>query len=267
MDYKLHDNGWIVEIDIDLRTIEKNDAKKISDLCKKYPVVIARKQKLTPKEEYAFLKLFPLLPTEDNLYLKSDDYKRIVVPDTDGYLIRVTGAKDEYGNDIGTFSMSGGTPWHSDNPYPHPQRIITYLYAVQGSEGSVTLWSNTKLAFDNLESELKEKLKKAYIKVDKYSPTGHETEEYLPVYDENRPGKYLIPFFQINHFKDMPENESADLKVFLNDFFVQENFVYSHKWEDGDLLLANQSLGNHKRLAFDKMEKRVLHKSCLGFIE
>jgi taurine dioxygenase len=267
MNYKIYDNGWVVEIDIDLKHIDQNNALKISELCKKYPLVIAKKQKLTPTEEYTFLKMFPLIPFEDNLYLKSDDYRKIIVPNSEGYLIRVTGAKDEYGNDIGTFGWTEGTPWHSDNPYPHPQRIITYLYAIEGAAGSITLWANTKLAIENLNDDLREKLKKAYINVDKYTPTGHESEKYLPVYDENREGNYLLPFFQINHFKDMAEDKSAELKAFLNEFCVRDEYVYRHAWEDGDLLLANQTLGNHKRIFFDKMENRVLHKSCFGFIK
>lgn len=262
--HNIHENGWIIELDFNLKNIDNDSAAEISNLLKEYPLVVAKNQLLNVEDELKIIKFFDL-SRELSIY-NMVNFKNIVVPDSDGYLIRVTGAKNKDGP-LGMFAKNEGTPWHCDNPYPHPQRALTYLYAVQGSKNSITAWANSQLAFNDLDNELKQKLKKAYMKNHRYSPSGHETEEYMPVYDESRGSYVLIPFFQIDHFKDMSEIESKEIVEFLNEFFIRDKYVYSHNWNDGDLIFSNERLSNHKRFPFDKMEERILHKACFGFIK
>lgn len=259
MQYKIYKNDWVIELQEDLKQLTHRKAIEISSLLRKYPLVIAKNQKLQPKDELEIFKLF------DPPYKLMKEYNisdNIIVPGTNGLAIRVTAKKNKKGI-METFCDTKGTSWHCDNPYPHPRRILTYLYAVQGVEDSVTLWSNTKLAFDELDPNLQKFLKKSKIKIKNFTPTSDDTKEFIPVWNEN--GEIHLPIGQIECFENLDETESKEIIEHLKTHMTKENYVYKHKWNLGDVLFANQRLGNHKRLAFDNMENRILHKSSLGF--
>ena len=52
---------------------------------------------------------------------------------------------------------------------------------------------------------------------------------------------------------------------FLKEFIIREEYVYHHDWEDGDILIADQEIGIHKRWPFKEIEKRLLHRMAFEF--
>jgi alpha-ketoglutarate-dependent taurine dioxygenase len=44
---------------------------------------------------------------------------------------------------------------------------------------------------------------------------------------------------------------------------LNEKYAYHHDWEDGDIVMADQMSGMHKRWAFELMHERLLHR--IGF--
>lgn len=54
-----------------------------------------------------------------------------------------------------------------------------------------------------------------------------------------------FPFANVVGFHDVPEDEWKDLHTFLTDHYLSN--VYSHYWEEGDVVLFDNTQGLHKR--------------------
>jgi alpha-ketoglutarate-dependent taurine dioxygenase len=77
----------------------------------------------------------------------------------------------------------------------------------------------------------------------------------------------FFPFLQVRGFKDVPQDEANELIKWLADYTLQEKYIYHHHWEDGDIVLADQWHGIHKRHHFVNLETRVLHRAALYYPE
>ena len=74
----------------------------------------------------------------------------------------------------------------------------------------------------------------------------------------------FFPWNQILGFREMDDPvEYAEIKDSLMKHMLQEKYTYHHDWEDGDIVMADQWSGMHKRWAFELMHERLLHR--IGF--
>ena len=51
-----------------------------------------------------------------------------------------------------------------------------------------------------------------------------------------------------------------ELFEYLKKHILQDKYRYDHHWKDGDLVLSEQWLTIHKRHAFERMDKRLMHR-------
>ena len=51
----------------------------------------------------------------------------------------------------------------------------------------------------------------------------------------------------------------------LSEYVIQDKYCYDHYWDDGDVVIAEQWLGIHKRWPFKDIDKRVLHRAVFDF--
>jgi alpha-ketoglutarate-dependent taurine dioxygenase len=236
MKYVMHENGWTIFLtDFDFSLASKNDIKKISDLLKTHPVVIARHQKLNIKDEIKLINMFasPGPYPIDGSYLVEDSAKLLLKVTLDGL-----------------FGEPEGLPWHTDNPSLEANREITYLYAVKGSEGSITIFNNNNLALENFNNIEELKSLKCVSESGKIIPT--ET-------------KYGF-FFSPHQIRKIENTKEANFINEVQQHITQEKYCYQHNWQDGDVVFNNQLTGLHSRLPFPKMAERLLHKASLGFV-
>jgi alpha-ketoglutarate-dependent taurine dioxygenase len=63
----------------------------------------------------------------------------------------------------------------------------------------------------------------------------------------------------------MTEEQSRDFIKPLIDHVLQEKYLYHHDWQDGDVVIAEQWLGIHKRWRFEGMSNRILHRITFDF--
>ena len=96
--YHLHENRWTVILDdVDFKTITQDDVNHIARLISTNTLVIARKQFLSIADEVRVAKMFKDPFAFDPTDPEREGYKDAIVPNSEGLLIRVTGAKDENG--------------------------------------------------------------------------------------------------------------------------------------------------------------------------
>lgn len=279
--YKLHDNGWTVFLeDFDMATCTQDDVNEISKLLAKYTLVVAKKQFVTVEQEVRCMEMFhnpkPLFKPED------EEFQRHCVDpngaDPKGILMRVTGRLDQNGSSTGFAGHDEELAWHSNVPWDPERSPIVYLRGVEGTKGSVTQWNNTIVAYRDLPQDVKDRI--ATLKTIPLTEVSLELSlqgEDMGKELEDQPRFNLVhtniagetgmyfPFLQISRFDGMTREESKPLMNMLADHVLNPKYCYSHDWEDGDCVFAEQWLGIHRRLAFDKMQHRMLHRAGLDF--
>jgi len=63
--------------------------------------------------------------------------------------------------------------------------------------------------------------------------------------------------------EDMPQSESDELLEYLFAHQEQQQFVYSHRWQVGDVLIWDNRCALHARTDFDPNQRRVMRRITL----
>jgi alpha-ketoglutarate-dependent taurine dioxygenase len=71
--------------------------------------------------------------------------------------------------------------------------------------------------------------------------------------------------YHIHKIKEMSNERSKEVVEFLKEFVIREEYVYHHDWKDGDILIADQETGIHKRWPFKNITERTLHRACFDY--
>lgn len=271
MNYRLHENGWTIIIDdIDFKTITQDDVNQIAKLIATNTLVIVKKQFLTVAEEVRVTKMFKDPFVFDPTDPERDGYKDAIVPNSEGFLIRVTGAKDEHGN-VGFAGDNDELKWHCNDSNRSQRRSIVWLSGEKGTAGSRTTWNNNILSYNDLDQTWKEKVApiKARMKHWRNNDDNVPGEEYWTpnIVHTNIAGitGLFFPFLQIHGLIGVPVTEIDETMKYLTEHTTQEKYLYHHDWEDGDITLSEQWLGIHKRWAFPHMASRLLHRIVFNF--
>ena len=280
MNYHLHENGWSVILeDFDTATCTQEDVNLIAKLIAKYTMVIAHDQFPTAAEEVRFAKMFhnplPLFPKG------SKELNTLGVDpngaDPEGIFLRVTGKKED-GQELGIAGHDEELAWHSNVPWVADRSSIVYLRSVTGSAGSITEWNNTILAYRDLPQDVKDRIDNLKTvpltdirlalslqgdDMGKEDPNQHRFN-LVHTNIAGQKGMYF-PFLQISRFDGMTREESKPLMEMLSQHVTKPEYCYSHHWADGDFVISEQWLGIHRRLHFDKMQERLLHRAGWDF--
>lgn len=271
---KLPGHSWGSEIKVNLTTCSDTDIKEIGIQASKNLVVLIRQQNLTERDQARICNIIgntEKMPNEIH-YRCPTDAKGNVYSE----IQKVTGKKDHNGNPTGLFHHNDVLDWHANRAsFTAGRKPLVWLYSVAGSEKSKTSWLNLELAYSQLPLTLKEKIRnlKAYYgyKPGKYTPNTdfkeHINSQSFPFIRKNqfstKEGIYF-PFNQIFGFEGLTESESNQLIDELKDHVINENFIYHHDWQDGDIIISEQWLTVHKRWPFD-VSKRTLHRITMDY--
>ena len=277
MKYHLHENGWVVFVDdIDLKFATHEDILQLSNLCATYTCVKIINQNLTLADEVEFIKKWK---DPHKLYEADHPLAERFNLDSEGYVQRVTGKK----NVTGFYGVAGHDCdglWHNESPQSRGKSSIAYLYAVEGTPGSITEWNNTVLAYKDLDENTKEQIKD--LKGIFFGHLNHSVERTLEDFDrrkiyEDSPvplvytnhvgqtGLYLS-IDQFERFVGMTREESLKIARPLFEFITQKKYCYLHEWTDGEVSISDQWLGVHRRLAFSKMVDRMVHRGTFDYV-
>jgi taurine dioxygenase len=179
----------------------------------------------------------------------------------------------ENGKPIGSLP-DGEMQFHSDMCYiPTPPKG-TFLYAIEiPSEGGDTLFLNMYKAYETLAPEMKARLKgRTAVNVFLYGSTSrdgnkpdfnvhpHASHPMVRIHaDTGRPALYVNRLMTWN-VEGMEDGESKALLDGLFDHIEQPQFVYTHKWKVGDLILWDNRCTLHARTDFSDKERRLLRR-------
>jgi|694.fasta_scaffold139033_3 taurine dioxygenase len=269
MNISYADNGWTVFINENLNDLSDQEIIEIGKLVVKNMVVVFKNQKLTPEQELNFCSKI------GKYQYYPPDVERIKHIRVNDGILRVTGKKNEYGEE-GLFGHKAALDWHANQPSNKQRSPLIWLYGVEGTKGSRTSWINNIRSYEDLPSDIKEKINniKVYCgyKVGSYSNSRFFIEHIdkdnpvnlVQINKEGNKGLFF-PFLQIFGFENYEEKEFKEIMNLLTDHILQEKYVYHHDWEDGDIVISEQWLSIHKRWPFEDMANRVLHRIAFDY--
>ena len=160
---------------------------------------------------------------------------------------------------------------HSANP-----DAGTMLYSLEiPSQGGDTLFASGYAAYDTLDPELRNKLegKRAkhhynYGSTQKGDNKGTESfgESEHPIFrthdQTGRKAVYVNRLMSIG-IEGMDDAEAAPLLEKLFDHSEKPEFVYTHKWQVGDVLLWDNRCSTHARTDFPTTERRLMLRTTI----
>jgi len=196
-------------------------------------------------------------------------------------LVHMVTNVDEDGNPTAKLSQVGNYHWHTDKSYHAVPSLMTLLHAKElPPEGGNTQFANMAMAYDALSDEMKRRVADLRVvhswaasrrRAGAPPPSEVEMTERPPVVHplvRTHPetgAKTLYIGNHASHVEGLAEAEGDALLQDLLEHATQPQFVYTHHWRDGDLVMWDNRCLLHRALANYEMAKhrRVLHRTVV----
>ena len=233
-------------------------------------MIVFRDQKLTEDEQIRFAKHFGVLKKR-NRPASARNESGV----EHGDLTMLVSNIRENGKLIGSLA-DGEMHFHSDYCYLEKPAKGTFLYAIEiPSKGGDTLFLNMHKAYDALPAELKARVEgrkavNAYhyesltrsvneAKID-FSKQPHFWQPMVCRHPVTGRKALYVNRLMTWSVEGMDAAESAELLNTLFDHIEQDQFIYTHKWRVGDLVLWDNRCTLHARTDFSDQERRLLRR-------
>jgi taurine dioxygenase len=242
-----------------------------------HKVIALRGQRLSPADQMTFSQRFGALEDQLNAHYTAPGYPEVLVLSND--------VKD--GKPVGL--VDGGDFWHSDSSHRDRPSMATILFAVKNPiKGGDTEFADMVAAYASLPEAMKKriaglkgihavsKLKNKRVTVSPRRPDGkdfYEKQKSLP--DQVWPlvrthpetlekALYLSPRFTIG-IQGLSEEEADSLLDELFAHQIRPEFLYRHKWQDGDLVMwDNRSVIHRATGGFSYPDVRTMHRTVVA---
>ena len=281
MDIRGFSEGFACEITgLDLRTeATPATAEAVARAMDRYAVAVIRDQRIGDEEQIAFSRLFGPLEKSPNFGRGDKDVVRMQFPE----LFDVSNL-DEHGNilpdsDRRRFYRLANLMWHMDSSFqPHGAGYSLLSARIVPGRGADTQFADMRAAFAALPADLLARVQNRVVEHSTFysrSLVGYQfTEEELKrrsatqqflVQTHPRTGRpALMIGSHASHIVGEPVDAGRALLKQLVEFATQPQFVYTHQWRVGDLLLWDNRCTMHRATPFDDFaERRDLRRTTV----
>ena len=265
--------GGVTVTDVDLsQPLAPDIMGRIRRAFRDHHVVIFPGQSLSREQQYGFAARFGEIEAHGR---RDRQPKRYAVA-------HVISNLDSAGNPVDRSSSPvSNYHWHTDKPYYPAPPMMTALYAVElPPQGGDTEFANTAMAYAELPDDIKHRI--AGLRVVFYwgasayksgaSPPAELGPRSQPPVDHplvrthpetGRKALYLGN--HASHVLGMSETEGRRLLNQLLEHTTQTQFVYTHRWRTGDLVIWDNRCLLHRAVANYEAGKyrRILHRSVV----
>jgi taurine dioxygenase len=181
----------------------------------------------------------------------------------------------ENGETIGALP-DGEMMFHHDTIHrPEPHKA-TLLYSMEiPTYGGDTLFASGTAAYDTLDPAVKAKVEgrravnyyvyNSVVRNDKQAvdATSQATHPVVRTHDETKRKALYVNRLMTVKIEDMPEDESDALLNRLFDHSEKPEFVYTHVWRKGDLIVWDNRCSSHARTDFPSDQRRLLLRTTV----
>ncbi len=171
--------------------------------------------------------------------------------------------------------------WHTDKAYHAVPPLLTTLFAVEvPKQGGDTEFANTVLGYAALPTTTKRRI--AGLRVVFRWGAAREAANGGPLPEtgwRDRPpvdhplvrthpetgAKALYLGNHSSHIQGQPEDEGSALLARLLEHTTQRQFVYAHRWREGDLVMWDNRCLLHRAVANYRLglDRRILHRTVV----
>jgi alpha-ketoglutarate-dependent 2,4-dichlorophenoxyacetate dioxygenase len=177
--------------------------------------------------------------------------------------------------------QKGNYLWHSDSSFRPVPSLCSLLSArVVPPEGGNTEFATMRAAYDALPDDIKHKLDGLVAEHSLVYSRSTVTPEgaLTPEMKAELPGAWQVMVREnpVNHRKAIyagahashvigwPREEGRAFIKWLNEFATQPQFVYSHRWREGDLVIWDNRCVLHRATAYDtRRHKRLMQRTTV----
>jgi taurine dioxygenase len=251
---------------VDLVTADLEVQQAVVALLRKHGAIMLRGQKLSAEEQVNFTKLFGA--PADNIH------KQFTVAGSPDVFVISNRVVD--GRRIG--QMDAGSGWHTDMAHVERPADVTILHALEvPKDGSDTLLADLCAAWNALPPERQEALDGLQIlhsyeqlakkkrlpmteeQIAKVPPVWHPMVRRHPA--DGRKTLYICTG-TVKEVTGMEPEAGIEMVNELVEFATQEQFLYRHKWQAGDVLVWDNACTLHRGTPFDsENEIRTVHRT------
>lgn len=261
----------------------------VADAFFEHEVVFFRSQRLTPHAQVDFTRRFGTLEQHVRKESRLANHPEILI---------VSNVLDDAGRAIG--AQDAGRFWHSDLSYKREPSMLSALYALEvPAKGERVLgdtaFASTIAAYEALPQPVKERIgelanvhsyryyraKNAAAQRAELASGGRTIQEHVlteeqltSVPDVEVPivrthpvtGKkgLFVNEAHTSHIPGLPREESAALLAELYAHLIRPEFVYTHSWRAGDLLMWDNASVQHKAtFDYDLPLRRLMHRTTV----
>ena len=181
----------------------------------------------------------------------------------------------ENGETIGALP-DGEMMFHHDTIHRDEPHKATLLYSVEiPTYGGDTLFASGAAAYDALDEAMKKRLDglkavnyyvyNSVTRNDKkgVDATSQAVHPVVRTHDETKRKTLYINRLMSVRIEGMPEAESDALLNFLYDHSEKPEFVYTHVWRVGDLIVWDNRNSSHARTDFPSDQRRLLLRTTV----
>jgi alpha-ketoglutarate-dependent 2,4-dichlorophenoxyacetate dioxygenase len=264
---------------LDLRTPpDTATVTAIDDAINRHGVLVFPGQVITDEQQMAFSRRFGDLETTVKIYRK--DY----VPRLDPHVSDVSNLDQNNQirrkDDRLRLNGLGNRLWHSDSSFKRVPARFSLLSARNiPSEGGETQFADMRAAWDALPDRKKAMLEgmicehtqlfsRARIGFSDWSEEERAKMAPVPqVLVRTHPGSHRKSLYLSSHagrIRGMEEPEARMLLLDLTEFATQPQFVYTHRWTAGDLVMWDNRCTMHRAREYDDTQVRDMHRTTVS---
>jgi alpha-ketoglutarate-dependent 2,4-dichlorophenoxyacetate dioxygenase len=235
-------------------------------------------QVITDEQQMAFSRNFGDLETTVRAYRKD------FVPRLDLHIADISNLAPDNQilpkADRRRLNALGNRLWHSDSSFKRiPARFSLLSARVIPHEGGETQFADMRAAWDALPDRMKARLDGLVCEHTQLFSRGsigftdwseEEREKMAPVPQvlvRTHPGSGRKSLFLSSHagrIRGMEEPEARLLLMDLTEHATQREFVYTHRWTVGDLVMWDNRCTMHRAREYDATRVRDLHRTTVS---
>ncbi len=269
---RLSEAGGVAITGLDLsRPLPPSRLEQIREAFRGHHVVVFPEQVLTREQQFAFIANFGETERHGGPNAQTKRYAAA----------HVISNLDSDGNPVDRSSSPvSNYRWHTDKSYYPVPPMMTALYAIElPPRGGDTEFANTALGYAALAEATKRQIEGLRVvfywgagaRQLEASPPSTPLREHPPVDhplvrthpETGRKALYLGN--HASHILGMPEAEGRALLDELLEHTTQRQFVYTHRWSIGDLVMWDNRCLLHRAVANYEIGRyrRILHRSVV----
>jgi alpha-ketoglutarate-dependent 2,4-dichlorophenoxyacetate dioxygenase len=264
---------------VDLRApIDRTTVQALSDAINQHGVLVFHDQFISDAQQMAFSRNFGELETTVR------NYRKDFVPRLDLHVADISNLDERSrvlpNDDRRRLNALGNRLWHSDSSFKRiPARFSLLSARVIPDEGGETQFADMRAAWDALPAKMQAQLEGLICEHTQLFSRGRigftdyaeeERAKMAPVPQvlvRTHPGSGRKSLFLSSHAGAIRGMEVPEARVLLMDLMehaTQREFVYTHRWKVGDVVMWDNRCTMHRAREYDETQVRDMHRTTVS---